>query len=52
MLLHDAPMFFVTESDRFKGVLDNYAFNQTEQRSNAAIPRTDGMFDLIAGIRV
>ena len=49
---YGAPLFFVKEPDKLRGVVDYRALNRITKRNNAPIPRSDEMFDRIGGARV
>ena len=49
---YGAPLFFVKEPDKLRGVVDYRALNRITKKNNAPIPRTDEMFDRIGGARV
>ena len=49
---YDAPLFFVKEDDKLRGVVDYRALNRITKKNNAPIPRSDEMFDRIGGARV
>ena len=49
---YGAPLFFVKDPDKLRGVVDYRALNRIKQRNNAPIPRSDEMFDRIGGARV
>lgn len=49
---YGAPLFFVKEEDKLRGVVDYRALNRITKRNNAPIPRSDEMFDRIGGARV
>lgn len=49
---YGAPLFFVKENDKLRGVVDYRALNRITKRNNAPIPRSDEMFDRIGGAKV
>lgn len=48
---YGAPLFFVKEGDKLRGVVDYRALNRITKRNNAPIPRSDEMFDRIGGAK-
>ena len=48
---YGAPLFFVKEPDKLRGVVDYRALNRITKKNNSPIPRTDEMFDRIGGSR-
>jgi len=49
---YGAPLFFVKEEDKLRGVVDYRALNRITKRNNAPIPRSDEMFDRLGGAKV
>ena len=49
---YGAPLFFVKEPDKLRGVVDYRALNRITKKNNAPLPRTDEMFDRIGGAKV
>lgn len=49
---YDAPLFFVKEKDRLRGVVNYRGLNRITKRNNTPIPRSDEIFDRISGARV
>lgn len=46
---YGAPLFFVKEADKLRGVVDYRALNRITKKNNTPIPRSDEMFDRIGG---
>lgn len=49
---YGAPLFFVRQQDKLRGVIDYRALNRITKRNNSPIPRTDEMFDRIGKAKV
>ena len=49
---YGAPLFFVKEEDKLRGVVDYRALNRITKKNNAPIPRSDEMFDRLEGAKV
>ena len=48
---YGAPLFFVKEKDKLRGVVDYRALNRITKRNNAPLPRSDEMFDRLGGAK-
>lgn len=48
---YGAPLFFVKQKGRLRGVIDYRALNRITKHNNAPIPRTDEMFDRLGRAR-
>lgn len=46
---YGAPLFFVKQKGKLRGVIDYRALNRITKHNNAPIPRTDEMFDRLGG---
>lgn len=49
---YGAPLFFVKEEDKLRGVVDYRSLNRITKRNNAPIPRSDEMFDRLGGAKI
>ena len=48
---YGAPLFFVKEPGKLRGVVDYRALNRITKRNNSPIPRSDEMFDRLGGAK-
>jgi len=49
---YGAPLFFVKEPDKLRGVVDYRALNLITKKNSTPLPRTDEMFDRIGEARI
>lgn len=47
-----APLFFVKQKDKLRGVIDYRGLNRITKKNNAPIPRIDEIFDRLGGCKV